>query len=366
MNSKSSISQVSTVSTRTVGMLAAGLWLAALITPSARADFNEAESNDTKATANAFGFGTATSATISGTSATTADSDYFKITTAYTTPGFYVNTLTLNNTTGFIGSIRGLSQTTGAINAGTDVVFQSTVTSGTASPFGVNQFYSAGGAGKSQSLYYKVVAATGGGGAYTSTFASTLITPTALAPTFNAGTINFNAQANVGSSGVATNTEIVIFDSARNVYYDNVTGSPTFGLVANNDTNGSFALSRNFGRGTYYIAIGISNVATGDAAASDDPIKSNAVLDFANVIATNNQFYNGNNGNTRPSDFTITDGAGTTYSSAGQVIGSLYSLNFYSFTVVPEPGEVACYLAGGLCVLALGRRFLAVRKAASA
>ncbi|MBC8139249.1 MAG: PEP-CTERM sorting domain-containing protein [Fibrella sp.] len=333
---------------------------------SAHAQFAETESNNTKPTANVLNLGTGTSATISGASATSGDIDYYRINTTYQTPGIYRNQIQLSNTTQFTGSIRSLTQVAGVVTAGSDVLFQSSLGAGTATPYDFNQYYSFGGTNKTQSMNYRILSSSSStGGAYTATFSSSLITPTDIG-NFTPGTLNFSALANIGSSGVATNTEIVVLDSNYNVYYDNVASSPTFGFAAVNDNAAAgFNLTRNFDVGTYYIAIGIGNVATNDSAPTDEATTSrnNPVLDFDNVIATNNTFYNGNNGNTRPANFAITDSDGAPYSSSGQVIPSLYALNFYSFTVrtpaaiVPEAGTLALILpALGLVGAATLRR----------
>lgn len=335
-----------------------------LALPTARAQYVETEPNNDKTAADILNLGSATSATISGTSAnnTAAENDYFRINTAYTTPGIYVNQLQFNNASANVGSIRALTQTAGTINAGTDAIFQSTLSTGNATPYGFNQYYSFGGAGKTQSVCYKVVGnSSATGGVYTATFMSTRITPTNIG-SFRPGRMTLAATSNVGSSGVATDTSVAVFDANFNVYYDNVAGSSTPGYAASNNNAATgvsgFSLNRAFVPGTYYMAIGINNLATNQPAAPDDTTRGNSVLDFANVVATSNTFYNGNNGNTRPSDFTVTDGSGNTYTSSGQVVPSLYALNFYTFTVtaVPEPGTVAALAIGGLMLAAYRRR----------
>ena len=338
---------------------------AVLIVPVSQvhAQYVETESNNDKTTANVLNLGTATSATISGTSATSADADYFRINTSYTTAGIYQNQLQLSNGTQNIGRIRGLSQTAGVINAGTNTPFQTSPSNSTPRPLGFNQYYSFGGAGKTQSVYYSVAGAGSAvGGAYTATFTSTLITPTDIGR-IGQGDITFSALANIGSSGVATNTSIVVLDSNYNVYYDNVPSSATRGYAATNDNaSAGFALKRRFDPGTYYVAVGISTLATNQAAAPDEAStsKNNQVLDFGNVLATTNTFYNGNNGNTRPADFSLTNSYGNVvYTSSGQVIPSLYAVNFYRFTVfpTPEPGTFALAAVPiSLLVLAAGRR----------
>ena len=133
-----------------------------------------------------------------------------------------------------------------------------------------------------------------------------------------------------------------------------MSGSGTPGYAGSNFNSSagttSFTLNRAFDHGTYYMATGIGNVATNQATAPDDTTRGNQVLDLANVVGTSNTFYNGYNGNTRPSDFTVTDSSGNAYTRSGQIIPSLYALNFYTFTVaaVPEPGTVALLAAGGL------------------
>lgn len=345
-----------------VGVLFAVAVLSKL--PGAHAQYTEVESNNDKTSANVLNFGTATSATISGTSAnnTNAEADYFRVNTTYTTPGIYVNQLQFGNTSTNIGSIRALTQTTGTVNTGTDVIFQSTFTTGTATPYGFNQYYSFGGAGKTQSVYYKVVGnSSTTGGPYTATFSSSRVTPTNIG-SFRPGRLTLAGIATAGSSGQPTDTSVVVFDANFNVYYDKVSGSNTFGYAASNNNPASgvstFSLNRAFAAGTYYIAIGINNVATNQASAPDEAVRGNSVLDFPNVIATSNSFYNGNNGNTRPSNFTVTDDAGNTYTSSGQMIPSLYALNFYTFTVaaVPEPGTTAALVAGALGLAAARRR----------
>ena len=325
----------------------------ACVVPSiAYAQYVETESNNDKTTANVLNLGTATSATISGTSANNsfAEYDYFRINTNYTTAGIYRNQLQLNNNgTQNIGRIRGLSQSAGVINAGTSTPFQTSPSNSTPMPYGFNQYYSFGGAGKTQSVYYEVNGVGNAtGGAYTTTFTSTLVTPTNIG-SIGQGDITFSALANIGSSGVATNTSIVVLDSNYNVYYDNVPSSATFGYAASNDSaSAGFALKRRFDPGTYYIAVGIGVLATNQAAAPDEVAasKNNQVLDFGNVIATNSSFYNGNNGNTRPSDFTIANSYGNTvYTSSGQVIPSLDAVNFYRFTVFPTPEPSSFALA---------------------
>jgi hypothetical protein len=136
------------------------------------------------------------------------------------------------------------------------VLFQASQRTGAAQPYGFNQYYSFGGAGKRQTMNYRIIGANAStGGSYVATFTSSLVTPTSL-DSFVPGMINFAALTNQGTGGV-TNSEIMIFDSGFNLYADNVAGSPTLGLEAANDSAASgFALTRQFGVGTYYIAIG--------------------------------------------------------------------------------------------------------------
>lgn len=326
--------------------------VAATVSAPAFARFVESESNDTKATADVVALGTATSATIRGDSAGNTDPDYFRISTTYTTPGIYRNQIQLDDTTSFTASLRGLTQAASVISSSNDVLFQASQRTGSAQPYGFNQYYSFGGEGKTQTMNYRIIGATmNTGGSYVATFTSSLVTPTSIG-SFVPGTINFAALANQGTGGV-TNSEIMVFDSGFKLYADNVAGSPTLGLSAANDnsTNTGFSLTRQFGVGTYYIAIGVSNIATNAAAPTDDTNagRNALVLETDNVIATTNTFYDGNNGNTRPSDFSVTDSAGKVYTSSGQVVPSLYALNFYSFTVapaavVPEAGTLTLVL----------------------
>jgi hypothetical protein len=243
----------------------------------------EIEANETKATATTAasgGAGMANGDTISGnttgTSTTVAgatSADIFRVKTAARPLGIYRHrlALTTTGTAGHVGAVLGLTQSATGIGTAVSVLQTS---SSTTAPGRMNQWY---GFGKQEEIYYRVsgVAAT------TADYVATLetITETPISgPNLPPGDIRFNTL------GLTTvDTDMWVYDS-------NFNAIANFGnddeSVASGGTGGTLQgrFTRNFGPGTYYLAISRYNLANNQASATDDDFRTGPVLDFPDAV----------------------------------------------------------------------------------
>lgn len=303
--------------------------------------FNETEPNDNKAAANPVGpmiagdmivgNSTGTSTTVAGP----ASADNFLITTGALVPGIYRNRLVLtSNTLGQTGTIRGLNQTAAPLDTlpgipwdgvvGTPGTVDTTIqTSSTVTvPPRYNQFYTFG---RPAQMYYRVT----GLATTTADYAATMETlPVTAVPigTYAPGVITINTLG----QGHTTDTDFWVYDSN----FDAIRGSgnddedPAGGSPGTGTTLQSW-LARSYAPGTYYIALSNFQLANSEPSPSDDSFRTGALMDFPNVLVNSSTTINLNMA------FTISDG--TTTLSVPNTKVSQYDVNFFVFTVVPEP-----------------------------
>lgn len=307
--------------TGVIALVLAGGTAAAAVIP-------EAESNNTKVTANSFTLASGDTITGSCQNAAT-NADYFKITSSALSSAIYLNTLTSSNaSTGL--SIRGTNL------AGT----------------GDSDFTSSGqgrqtvkwyGFGKSEFANVRIANASSTSStvnSYTLTYTTTAVTP-ANAGTFNQGLHTFEAAG-------LSDTEVYLYDASFNLIgqNDNRSATDVRGLVSFNFTT----------NGTYYIAIGKLDSATNNAGntTSGSPFfegggsSSRAVLlDSPDIVAGRDTFPSSN-------DYGIKVDGGTSV-LPGATVQAL-ELGWFSITVIPAPGSAAMLGLGGL--LAMRRRRL--------
>lgn len=294
-------------------------------------DYPEVEPNDTKAAANIppapLNPADSLSGATTGSSTTTpgiGSADYFRISTAPAALGIYrhrlqlTSTGTLNQT----GTLRGLTQTGGVINVGTDATAQtaSTTASGTLPPRTV-QWY---GFGKQEELFYRVTGASTSTD-YTSTLSTDPVTPVVASATFSPGDITIARAA-----GSTTDLDFWVYDSNLDVI-------PNYGR----DQPEPATLTRNYGVGTYYIALTNFNFANNQPASSDDTWLTGTALDFANGALNSSTTINLN------LSITISDTGGVS-ETLTLTKTEAFEIIFVQFTVVPATGS--CCQGNTVCV----------------
>lgn len=322
--------------------------------------FPEVEPNDTKFTGNPVGpmvAGDSITGLSTGASTTVAgvgSADNFLISFPAAAAGIYRNRLVLtSNTVGHTGSIRGLTQTAsppdtlagipwdgvvGTATAGSDSAVQtsSTVTV----PPRFNQFYTFG---RPTQMYYRVTGTTSTTADYTSTLENQPVVPTNIGA-YVPGliTMNWNGQ------GHTTDTDIWVYDGNFNAIVGSGDDDSSAALAGAPIATTSLQswLARNYAVGTYYIAVSNFQTFNNQASPSDDNFRTGTMLDFANVIG------NSSTSTTALMNFTIADSGGTSLAVLTTHAGA-FDINWFVFTVVPEPGSLSLLV---LTVPALLRR----------
>lgn len=332
--------------------------VASLAAVASASDFFETESNDTKATSNAFTMTSGDRIIGNSTASTGAGIDSFLVTTATASRGIYRHRLTLESAiAGHTGSIRGLSvtggvagTTTGTINATSDVALQTSST--TTTPARFNQWY---GFGMGESLYYRVTGVAATTANYAATLESTRITPVNLG-TFQPGQLDFTtfdlAKSPNGTGTTYTDTEMTLYDAnfSTMAAWNNDDYFPQSSVHPFHSE-----LHLNLLPGTYYIALSQFNLTVPFAA---DPTHENgpndSVSDFGNLtMASSSATTHGSPVVPISLDFSITDNLGTRVFDAEKP--GAYGVYWGELTVVPEPGSVIA-LGSGLALILFGRK----------
>jgi hypothetical protein len=314
--------------------------------------YPEAESNDSKAAANVIA-GLVAGDQIQGnsTSSSGVGLDYFRASTAAAPLAIYRHRLVLTSaTTGHTATIRGLNQTGALVDtmpglpwdgvvgtAGTTDSAAQTASSTTTPPRFV-QWY---GFGKSEQIYYRV---TGTGTTvvdYFATLETTTVTPTDIG-SYAPGSI----QLTTLGQGHTTDTDMWVYDGNLNAMtgYGNDDEAPN--AVSGGPGTGSTLQSffaRDYAPGVYYLAISNFNLANNQASPSDDDFRTGTLLDFPDAVTNSSTSANLN------LTFRITDSAGTTLQVPNTKVGA-FDINWFKFTVTPEPSSLALLGLAGLLI----------------
>lgn len=233
----------------------------------------ETEPNDTKALANVIALpAVSTPAVIAGDSVSAAGTglDYFRLTTAaQAIPGFYRHRLIIQSATpGHTATIRGLNQVAG-VPGTTDSTVQTSSTS--TNPPRFIQWYTSE---LSADIYVRIsgVAAT--------TLDYELDYEVSAVAEVLGPSVAFPGSITITSVGQTTgDTDLWVYSPAR-------VAIPGFGNDDQfNTTSLQSELIRNYGVGTFYLAISNFNVANNLGSPPDDDFQTAVVLDFPGAIA---------------------------------------------------------------------------------
>lgn len=203
-----------------------------------------------------------------------ASADCFLVSPAPLPPGVYRHQLNLVSTpiTGLTPSIRGLDQTAaGAIVATSDMQIASGIISPSAAPACV--WY---GFGRAERLYIRMQG-TPSSQPYILEFTTTPAAVSTIAGTFTSGNISILAEAVFGNP----DAEIWLYDASMNPVPGGNNDDPTVPMSSLDRAS----LTRNLSVGTYYMAVGVANMANHLASPMDELTPADDdVLDFAGAL----------------------------------------------------------------------------------
>ena len=264
--------------------------------------------------------GTSTGTVAGSGNGASSSADVFRVRTLARPPGVYRHELTLTSATpGHTGTLRGLSQVAGGagqpgvVVAGTDVEIQTS----TVVPERRNAWY---GFGKGEEVFYAVSGTTAATASYSACLVTTEVpvedlTLPNLPPLLQAGSI---VLTTVGQ-GHSSDTEIHLFDA--NLVP--IAGGSNDEIVGGG--GGLSHLVRTLAPGTYYLAIGVHNVATNQNSPADDASTTGPVLDFPDAIVSST------NAPGLDVSFSVTDGTATVAKTAILPPSTSFALRFYRF-----------------------------------
>ena len=305
------------------------------------ADTPEVEPNDAKATATNVNLVAPGDRILGNSGASTGVGlDYFLVNTPNQAPGIYRNRLVLtSDIAGHTGTLRGLSQTAAPVDTlpgtpwdgviGTPGTTDNTgqTSSTTTTPPRFNQWYTFG--GQTGSLYYRVTGTTTTTADYAATWEQTPVTPTDIG-SYAPGLITISTF----SQGHTTDTDLWVYDSNFNPIrgYGNDDEAVLGGSPGTGASLQSF-LARDYAPGTYYLALSNFALINNQPSPSDDDFRTGTIADFAGVLMNSSTTINLNLA------FTIADSAGASVQVANTKTGP-FDVNFFKFTVVPEPASM--------------------------
>jgi hypothetical protein len=149
--------------------------------------------------------------------------------------------------------------------------------------------------------------------------------------------------------GHSSDTDMWVYDGNFNAIpgYGNDDESPLGGSPGTGVTLQSW-LARNYAPGTYYIAVSNFALANNQGSPSDDDFRTGTVLDFRDIVANSSTTTNVNLA------FTIADSTGVSLAVPNTKAGP-FDVNWFCFTVVPEPSAWGLVIAGAAMLLASRR-----------
>jgi hypothetical protein len=238
--------------------------------------------------------------------------------------------VTTTGTAGHTETIRGLSQVAGVIQAGTDIIMQTSATT-TTPPRHVEWF----GFGKGEELYVRIAGTTSTTMPYAATLETIGVTPTAVPGVYAPGTITITTEGQAHT----TDTDFWVYDS-------NLNAIPNFG---NDDTPIGFpgagvnfegTLVEVYTPGTYFLAM--TNYQCGnDQPAAPNDFQTGNVVDFPNLIV------NGPVTTTVPLDMTFQINDGVTFTTVPCTKTERYEIVWFQFTVGAPTAPVAYCFGDG-------------------
>ena len=313
--------------------LLSALLFVGLLAGVAEASFEEVEPNDTKDFANAVDPPLEPGDDIFGKIDPGGDVDYFLVRTAPLGGGLWLQSLVITpNIPDRTGHIHGFRQNNGVIDPNSNVVVQeSTSVAGSAQ---YNQWYSFGGGDQ---FYYSVTGDSPSATVqYHATLEATPVTPHVIGTTFVEGMIKIETFA-------PPDTDLWVYNGM----------GEAMGGYGNDDELGVFTgeseLWRPYGPGTYYLALTDRNFANHLPSPDDDNYRNGKVLEFEGMAVNSNL--------ARPwnLDFGISDQYGHSALLRGRKSGP-YEIEWFEFTVVPEPATLAFLALAAPALLARRRR----------
>ncbi len=198
--------------------------------------------------------------------------DYFLVSPAALPPGIYRHQLNVISTpiNGLFTSLRGLDQNAaGMIVAGGDVLIQSGL-SGTVMS---NVWY---GFGRAEPLFLRVQG-TSSSVPYLIAFSTAPVSLTQISPSLSSGDITILVEGTVGNP----DAEIWVYDSGLNPIPGYNNDDPVFPMSPTD----AASLTRAYGAGTYYMMIGLANIANHMNSPADEATPADDdVLDFAGAL----------------------------------------------------------------------------------
>ncbi len=311
--------------------------------------FNEVEPNDTKAQATpAFGLVNGDQLTGTSTSSTGAGLDYWLLSTAPAPLGIYRHRLLVTpNNLAWTASIRGLGQTAAAVDTAPGIPWDGVVgvpnateatvqsISSATNPPRFQQWY---GFGKAEQLHWRINGSTATTVPYVVDYVVEPVTPVDIG-SFQPGVITITTFG----QGHSTDTDLWVYDSNFNaiVGYGNddeapnaISGGPGTGTTLQS------WLARTYAPGVYYLALTNFNLANNQPSPSDDDFRTGSILEFPDAVLNSSTTTNLNMA------FSIND-LGRSIQIPNTKVGA-FDINWFKFTVVPEPTSLVLLALGAL------------------